>query len=395
MKLTNSNLKLIFQIQIVLISILSLILLCQNFTLISVFFFGNTDNSRGELVKVSITFFGGVLVLWGLYLNQRRTKALEKQTETQASQIHILVEQNKINEKGKVDERFKNAIEHLGTQNQAIILGGIHALNRIAQEVDSYRSVVFDILCCYLREETSKEKLWKEYPENIRRSIKPSIVIQTILDILFKSKENKGYIYVGLHANLTGFKCINADLTNAILTNAKLYNVHLEGSDLSNAKLDESKFTLTSFESAILRNASFKHSTITSCNLIGANLYKTDFRFVTFFSPDMRNANLNFTILSEAKLYKPLLVEAGLVHTELKGAIIHEAHLESSYIYFSCFQGSEIIESNFQGAKIFDSHFEGVCLYKTHFEGVHFKNTHFEGANSLKSEQMSKIKIQI
>lgn len=100
------------------------------FTDIPRFLFGGTNNQNfnGEFVKFVATIFGGLLVLLGLWLNYKRTKnlenqtkVLEKQTKNQADQITAFVKQNEITEKGKVDERFKNAIEHLGHDKDAIV----------------------------------------------------------------------------------------------------------------------------------------------------------------------------------------------------------------------------------------------------------------------------------
>jgi len=58
--------------------------------------------------------------------------------------------------KAQIDERFKNAIEHLGSDKEPIILGGIAELHQIAKEdCKKYAEVVFNILCSYIRTETS------------------------------------------------------------------------------------------------------------------------------------------------------------------------------------------------------------------------------------------------
>src|ERR1035437_4945756 len=67
------------------------------------YFFSESQKYNGELFKVLVTILGGLLVLWGLYLNYRRTKILEVQTNNQADQIKAFVKQNEITEKGKVD----------------------------------------------------------------------------------------------------------------------------------------------------------------------------------------------------------------------------------------------------------------------------------------------------
>jgi hypothetical protein len=57
---------------------------------------------------------------------------------------------------------FKNAIEHLGNKEPAIILGGIYALHQIAKDNEEYSNQVFEILCSYIREETGKLDDWNK-----------------------------------------------------------------------------------------------------------------------------------------------------------------------------------------------------------------------------------------
>lgn len=77
------------------------------FSDIANYFFGEAQKYNGEFFKVLMTILGGLLVLWGLYLNYRRTKILEVQTNNLSDQIKALVKQNEIAAKGKVDERIK------------------------------------------------------------------------------------------------------------------------------------------------------------------------------------------------------------------------------------------------------------------------------------------------
>ena len=72
---------------------------------------------------------------------------------TQTVQLKI---QSENDGKQLAAEQFKNAIEHLGSHETAIILGGIHALHNLATNYESYRKQTLDILCGFIREETTK-----------------------------------------------------------------------------------------------------------------------------------------------------------------------------------------------------------------------------------------------
>ncbi len=67
-------------ISLLVIVIIGLII-CY-FSDIAKYFFSETQKYNGEFFKVLVTILGGLIVIWGLYLNYRRTKTLEIQTRT-------------------------------------------------------------------------------------------------------------------------------------------------------------------------------------------------------------------------------------------------------------------------------------------------------------------------
>ena len=143
---------------------------------------------------------GGLLFFWQIYVAGRRATAAEKTAE--------------LTEKGNIAERFKNAIEHLGNDSVSVRLGGVYALHHIAQEVEDYRKRVFEILCAHIRE-TTTDTAYK--PRNVdSEKIKPTIEIQSILNLLFNETQGKE-IYKGLQVNLEG-----ADLRGIYLNKANL-----------------------------------------------------------------------------------------------------------------------------------------------------------------------------
>ncbi len=114
--------------------------------------------------------------------------------------------------------QFKEAIEHLGHKEQSVILGGIHALHNLATIDPSYQKQVLNILCSFIRIETTKpgykelirvtnlrnraERLRDvvkiaQYNEEIKvllsnkdNRIVSTQVIQTIINLLFRKPED-------------------------------------------------------------------------------------------------------------------------------------------------------------------------------------------------------------
>lgn len=351
------------------------------FTDIPRFLFGGTNNQNfnGEFVKFVATIFGGLLVLFGLWLNYKRTKnlenqtkVLENQTNNQADQIKAFVKQNDITEKGKVDERFKNAIEHLGSEKDAIVLGGIYALHRIAQEDKTYRQTVFDILCSYIREKTSTLKLWSDYPEGERDIIKPTIVIQTIIDLLFKYDDIEDYIYANLQANLNGIRCIRANFDDASLiyadlTEAHLENAYFDNAILKNASLENTHLEDSDLSNAILEFAQLRYSILNRAEMDGAHLEGADLFGADLFGVDLHEAHLEGSILENA---------------HLEGARLESVHLEGALLSCTHLENSCLINAHLEGANLWKSHLEGSDIRETHWEGAYLFDANFEGVQS-------------
>jgi len=248
-------------------------------------------NPHGEALKVTLTIVAGTAVFYGLWITHRRVKALDEQ-------VRALNNQNSIAEKGNADERFKNAIEHLGSGKSSIVLGGVHSLHRIASEYSYYNATVFDILCSYLRDATKD----KADGESI------NTVEQTILDLLFKYPFDEKSIYDGLVADLKGVR-----LPGANLFRANLYYADLTESDLSESDLTETDLGWANLTRADLSGAYLTRSDLTRSDLTGANLTKTNLT-----GANLTWANLTWVNLTGADLYGVI----GLDEAVLNGATL-------------------------------------------------------------------------
>ncbi len=214
------------------------------------------------------------------------------------------------------NERFKNAINQLGSENNAIALGGIYTLHRIAKEDESYRENVFNILCSYVRDITITDEYKTKYTE------KPSEPIQTILNILCKN-ENDYKIYKEYIIDFSG-----ANLSCANLMNANLIDTHLWNVNFKDADLRQSKLLNTNLSEANLTNAHLEMANLTEANLIDANLI---------------DANLFFTTLTLANLKGANLTRADLQEADLKGAFISNANLTGTNLGNACLKGTTSI----------------------------------------------------
>src|SRR5262247_1209777 len=88
---------------------------------------------------------GGLLVLLGLYATFRN--------------IGIARENLRVAEEGKLTERFSKAVELLGSDKLDVRLGGIYALERIAQDSLKDHWTVMEVLTAFVREQSHKEAI--------------------------------------------------------------------------------------------------------------------------------------------------------------------------------------------------------------------------------------------
>lgn len=256
--------------------------------------FGDTPSALGEYVKTVATGLGGALVILGLWINNRR---VAEQTR-----------QNNIAEKGQINTRFKDAATLLGSGNVSSIISGVYALHQIALESSEekgiqrgYVSIIHDILCTYIRENTEiivNKDTGKEWLENS----KPTIVIQTIIKVLFKNNE---FIYSDLMTDLSNCVFENIDFDNAYITNvdftkskfikSSAQNCSFNSCYMENSFIDEMDFTDSSFEKVIfdsshIKNSNFSKTKLRNCDYWESIIYNTKFDDVIFQNTDFKNA---------------------------------------------------------------------------------------------------------
>ena len=150
-------------IEVTLIIILLLFLLCYHYEDIASYFYGPDIDNKGKLLATILTAIGGICVIWGLYLNN-------KKIAQQIRQVNEQVRQNDISVQNSNDKRFGEAIGYLNDDNEGIVIGGIYALYQLAKEDKRYAPIITNIFCNYINENTNKQH---------KRSF------QTILHLLF------------------------------------------------------------------------------------------------------------------------------------------------------------------------------------------------------------------
>ncbi len=205
---------------------------------------------------------------------------------------------------GQVTERFSRAIEHLGSGEMAVRLGGIYALEKIAKDnPDDYMATIIETLSAFVREESKKRDDEQELQDRKYQDLNADVM--AALAVLGRL-DNK----TGTQADLT-----RANFNRALLSGVILKGAILDGANLMGAYLVEVDLTKASLRAAKLKKAILMEANLTKAKLRRANLME---------------ANLKGAILTGAYLTRTILTGANLKGAILTGAILREPSLEGA-----------------------------------------------------------------
>ena len=198
-------------------------------------------------------------------------------------QVQNSQDQLSVAREGQITERFTRAIDQLGSQSIDTRIGGIYALERIANdsrhELD--REQIIGVLTAFVRgrspwpQPSVNPRRFQRLHFSIQRNSKgqaselPKLRIrasdvQTALDVLSRvpSSTNETDVHFSLG---------NADLRNAHLQRANLRRVSLRGSNLQRAWLWGADLQGARLDGADLREAHLAHADLRGASVRGAN----------------------------------------------------------------------------------------------------------------------------
>ncbi len=266
------------------------------------------DNFRKTIVQI----YAGLAVLYGFYWTSRRIRASEDQVRVSQEQVATSQKQVAALEDGQITERYTKAIEQLGCDNMAIRLGGIYALERIAndcniEEKNDYWTVM-EVLTAFLREnyqvvpsivDSLDEQDHKNQKESSNSPFRTDLL--AIVEVLRRRVHYYGNGESNSldlsRTNLCGSKLSKAKLIKANLSKADLSNADLRGVDLSLADLRWTDFKAADFSDAVFFGAQLCGGDLRGSNLCGANLSNTDLYMATSYKAELTWEDLKRTDL--------------------------------------------------------------------------------------------------
>jgi S-DNA-T family DNA segregation ATPase FtsK/SpoIIIE len=111
--------------------------------------------ARLDALKVGLSLGVGTGGLFALYLTWRRQRAIEAELDNRERellhQLQTAADANTDATERRVTELYTKAVDQLGADKAPVRLGGLYALERLAQDNLEHRQTVVNVLCAYLR----------------------------------------------------------------------------------------------------------------------------------------------------------------------------------------------------------------------------------------------------
>ncbi|PZV04646.1 MAG: hypothetical protein DCF22_25290, partial [Leptolyngbya sp.] len=194
----------------------------------------------------------------------------------------------------QVAERFSKAVELLANESIYAQLGGIYALEKIAQSEDDYYWQVMETLTAYVREKSPAPKEPTD-PDDI-----PPLEtdIQAVMTVISRRKYSYGALAEPYRLDLKKVDLRGLKLPKkANLSGIQFFSSNLQGVWLGEVNLEQTRFHEAKLQKAWLRESQFCGSefieaNLCQANLVGAKLTNTDFGGANLSKVDLLDAQL-------------------------------------------------------------------------------------------------------
>jgi hypothetical protein len=219
----------------------------------------------------------------------------------------------RLTQQGQITDRYTRAIEQLGSEKQDVRLGGIYALERIANDSAQDRATIVEVLTAFVRGHAPWPPEQPGQPEGDLAvdALKPlrswAPDVQAALTVLGRRKPSAGDAH-------------RLDFETTDLRHADLLRVDLRASSFAHARLQKARLTNARLQSSWFLGAVLQHAI-----LAGAQLHQA-----LLIEADLQGASLERAELQAALLYRANLAEARLQGADLSGATLTDAHMEGA-----------------------------------------------------------------
>jgi hypothetical protein len=244
------------------------------------------SGEKKDLIQALGLIMAGLAGIVGIWFTWRNlSNAQDQLTNTQA--------QLQLARQGQITDRFTKAIDQMGDTNDGskrleIRIGGIYALERIAQDSVQYYGQIMEILTAYIRENSpwppkeasqlpsaeSKAHEWSRWrkTESVSFITGATTDVQAVLDVFVRREEARVPTAYRLSFDLTGTDLRGANLLGINLAGANLVGANLQGAWLAGANLEGANLRGVNLQQTWLSDARLTRANLTDARLEGAHL---------------------------------------------------------------------------------------------------------------------------
>ena len=250
-------------------------------------------------------------------------------------------------DRGLLNERYQKAAEMLGSPVLPVRLGGIYALQSLAQEYPKeYHIHVMRLLCAFVRSPVFDDTLVPtESQKELRIELREDVNIA--MDVIGKRSMSNIEIERALEFRLD---LRGADLRGIMLHMADLSQASFDDAQLPNARIWSTNMSDTTFYFANLSGVEINDSRMVGAQLAmnidmsGAKIINSDLRRTRIDHADLSDAHIqysdfsggaifNFSILNNAHITNVNLSEAQILWSEMYGVNLNNSNLSGTDFY--------------------------------------------------------------
>ena len=287
-----------------------------------------TASSNSDTLRnVGLLIGGAIAVLFGIWRawvagrqadgSQAQAAAAKAQVDAVQVQVEAAQRQAEIAQQSLLNQRYQRGAEMLASGNLTARLGGIYALQQLAEEyAEQYQVQILRLFCAFARDPDG------DLERGVRRSVIPSQVlrhslrldvqacvegISRILDTSTDA-ERELFLYVDLRgAILNGVRLEDGDLSGVDLSDAELVRADLENTNLWGAQLRRTRLQDSNLRGVDLSRATISSATLTDADLLGAKLdeaiiFGSDLGGVTFYEASLAGTVFSNTAITQSQL---------------------------------------------------------------------------------------------
>lgn len=251
---------------------------------------------RSTLVQL----LGGAVVVFGLYFTARG--------------FHLTRE-------GHITDRYAKAIEHLGSSNADVRIGGIYSLARIARDSHVDAQMIIEVLTAFVREHTRTGHR-KPSDAKIEADVQTAISVLATRPNIHREQQPLDFYHSGLN---------DANFRHGDFRKAMFYYSRLDGALFAGAKLDDAALSFCTAQSAAFTSSTARGAHFVNAKYINGWFLAADLTDCDFYGCDLTGSDFGRRYAEEGDHPLPpaVLTNARFTKAKLKGTNLRGVDLRT------------------------------------------------------------------